>query len=148
MTLILPRLRRDEALLEKSGGANIQLQRYWQRVVEAAEAQDASIQMMMAQIFAIIAPRARRTLTASGNAVATDYLLLVDATAGAVTVTLPAAADSDGAYIITKKIDASANAVTVDGNGAETIDGAANIALAAQYDAVTVFCDGSTWWII
>ncbi len=148
MTLILPRLRRDEALLEKSGGANIQLQRYWQRVVEAAEAQDASIQMMMAQIFAIIAPRARRTLTASGNAVATDYLLLVDATAGAVTVTLPAAADSDGAYIITKKIDASANAVTLDANASETIDGATTLPILAQYDAATLACDGTAWYIV
>lgn len=146
--MILPRLRRDEPLLEKSGGANIQLQRYWQRVVEAAEAQDVSIQLMVGQIFALLARFNHRTLTATGDALATDYLILVDATAGAVTVTLPVAANSNAAMIVVKKIDAGANAVTVDANGAETIDGAANVALAAQYDAVTVFCDGSEWWII
>lgn len=148
MTLILPRLRRDEALLEKSGGANIQLQRYWQRVVEAAEAQDASIQLMMAQIFAIIAPFARRTADATGDILASDYLVLGDATAGNITLTLPAVADSDGARYIVKKIDASANHVIVEGNGAETIDGAANVEIKHQYDSLSVVCDGSVWWII
>ena len=47
-----------------------------------------------------------------------------------------------------KKIDASGNAVTIDGNGAETIDGAATQTLGAQYDSMTVFCDGTGWHII
>lgn len=89
-----------------------------------------------------------RTLTATGSAGASDYLLLVNATAGAVTVNLPAAANSNGVYLIVKKTDASVNAVTVDANGAETIDGAATQVITAQYDAVTVFCDGSGWWIV
>lgn len=89
-----------------------------------------------------------RTLTATGAALASDYLLLVNATAGAVTVNLPAAASSNGVYLIVKKTDASVNAVTVDADGAETIDGAATQVLSAQYDAVTVFCDGSGWWIV
>jgi len=98
-------------------------------------------------IGALEAPFAVRTLTVTGAALVTDYLLLVDATAGAVTVNLPAVADSEGAYIIVKKTDASVNAVTVDADGAETIDGAATQVLTAQYDAVTVLCDGSAWWI-
>ena len=89
-----------------------------------------------------------RSVTASATALATDYLILVDATAGAVTVTLPAASGARGALIVVKKTDASANAVTVDADGAETIDGAATTALPAQYDAVTVACDGSQWWIV
>lgn len=148
MTLTLPRLRRDEVLLEKSGGANIQLQRYWQRVVEAAEAQDASIQTMMAQIFAIIAPFSTRTLDADAALTTADYLVLGDATAAAITLTLPAASASNGAYIITKKIDAGANHVIVAAAGSDTIDGAATVEVKHQYDVATVACDGSAWWIV
>ena len=89
-----------------------------------------------------------RTVAASVTALATDFLILADATAGALTVTLPPAASSRGAMIVTKKTDVSANAVTVAGDGSDTIDGAASVSLASQYDAVTVACDGSGWWIV
>ena len=89
-----------------------------------------------------------RTITATGSATTSDYLILVDATAGAVTVNLPAAADSAGAFIVVKKTDAGGNAVTVDANASETIDGATTRALAAQYDAITIACDGTAWWIL
>jgi hypothetical protein len=103
---------------------------------------------LIRNVNALQAPFARRTLTAPGAAVAADYLLLADATAGAVSVGLPAAAAADGAVIVVKKIDASANAVTLDADGAETIDGVATQTLTAQYDAVTVVCDGVAWWIV
>lgn len=72
-------------------------------------------------------------------------ICLVDATGGAVTITLPTAAGKPGRTYTVKKIDASANAVTVDGDGSETIDGAANVSLAAQWDSVRLFSDGTNW---
>jgi len=92
--------------------------------------------------------RAAREIDATTSATIGDYLILVDASAAAVTVNLPAAASSADALIVVKKIDASANAVTIDADGAETIDGATTQALAAQYDALTVFCNGARWWIV
>lgn len=89
-----------------------------------------------------------RTITATGSPTANDYLLIVDATAGAVTVNLPAAASSTGRVLQCKKKDASANAMTLDGNGAETIDGAATLSTTTQYAAFTVACDGTEWWIL
>lgn len=89
-----------------------------------------------------------RAITATGGTNADDYLILVDATAGAVTVNLPAAASSEGRVLVVKKTDVSVNAVTLDPNAAETIDGAATQALAAQWDALTVACDGAGWLII
>jgi hypothetical protein len=74
-------------------------------------------------------------------------VLLCDASGGAFTVTLPAAATVSGSSISVKKSDASANAVTVDGNAAETIDGAATLALSTQYEAVTLWSDGTNWWV-
>lgn len=70
-----------------------------------------------------------------------------DATAGAITITLPPAFGNTGRQITIKKIDASANYVTVDGNGAETIEGSASYDLTVQGEYLTVACDGSGWWI-
>lgn len=86
------------------------------------------------------------TKTTTYTAVAGD-VLLCDASGGAFTVTLPAAATVSGSSISVKKSDASANAVTIDGAGAETIDGAATLALSTQYEAVTLWSDGTSWWV-
>lgn len=72
----------------------------------------------------------------------------VDATAGAITITLPDPTDIAGQLHIVKKIDASANAVTIVSTGATGIDGVASIALAAQWDAVQVMAVGTTWYIV
>ncbi|CAB4190131.1 hypothetical protein UFOVP1288_39 [uncultured Caudovirales phage] len=90
---------------------------------------------------------APRTVTAAYAVDPNDTEIFVNATTAPVTVSLPAAADNSGRTLTVKKIDSSGNAVTLDGNGAETIDGAATKALATQYYALTVTCDGTTWWI-
>lgn len=87
-----------------------------------------------------------RTITASGNVAGSDVMILADATSAAITLSLPAAVASKGKRLIVKKIDASANAITIDPSGTETIDGAATVSLSAQYQSVTIVCDGSTWW--
>jgi len=78
---------------------------------------------------------------------ATDSLILVDASSAAVTVNLIAVASHNGAPVTIKKIDGSGNAVTIDGNAAETIDGATTNVLASQYDSVTIQSDGTQWWV-
>ena len=89
-----------------------------------------------------------RAVTATTTATSADYLILADATLGAVTVNLPAAADNAGLTIIVKKTDASVNAVVLDPNASETIDGAATKSTTTQYARFVVVCDGSTWWVI
>ena len=70
----------------------------------------------------------------------------VDATAGAVTLTLTAAATmADGFWCYVRKADSSVNVVTIDPNAAETINGAATLALSTQYDMRLIVCDGATW---
>lgn len=86
--------------------------------------------------------------TANYTATTSDFMILVDATSGAVTITLPAAASSAGMVVGVKKIDSSGNAVTVDGNASETIDDATTVSLAAQYDTAFLICDGTEWWKI
>jgi len=81
------------------------------------------------------------------SAVSGDVILW-DATAGAKTVNLPAAASNTNVKIDVKKLDSSGNAITIDGNASETIDGATTITLTTQYESVTLFCDGFNWHII
>ncbi len=73
---------------------------------------------------------------------ATDWTILVNATGGAVTVTLPT--PTSGRLLCVKKTDASANAVTLTG----TIDGVVNPTLAAQYSTKVIQGDGSAWWAL
>lgn len=85
------------------------------------------------------------TITANYSATNSDHWIFVDATAGAVTVTLPAATDITHSLGI-KKIDASANAVTVQRAGADLIEGSASTSLAAQWNSVLVMSDGVSIW--
>lgn len=72
----------------------------------------------------------------------------VDATAGAKTVTIPAASSNKGVTFTIKKKDVSANAVTVVRTGSDTFDGATSVSLASQYDSTTIYSDGANWWIM
>ncbi len=86
--------------------------------------------------------------TANYTATVNDYVILVDASGGAVTITLPAASTVSGRLYNIKKTDSSANAVILDGNAAETVDGSATISTTTQYQSFTVVCDGTQWWVI
>ncbi len=86
--------------------------------------------------------------TADYTAAATDHVILVDASGGAVRITLPAASGATGREYQIKKTDASANNVIIDGNASETIDGSTTVSFNAQYQSYMIVCDGSTWWII
>lgn len=77
-------------------------------------------------------------IATSGTASATAGLILVDATAGAVAVTLPDAEASNYWRVTIKKIDPSANAVTITAAGTDLIDGAATKVLATQYASCTI----------
>jgi hypothetical protein len=77
---------------------------------------------------------------------ATDEVILVNASGGAVTVNLPAAASFSGRVLAIKKTDSSANVVTIDGNASETIEGALTRKLTFQYDRIQIASDGTNWF--
>jgi len=83
---------------------------------------------------------AAATLTTAGAEVQT-----IDASGGAISITLPATT-TPGVRFVIKKTDASANAVTVVG----TIDGATNYSLATQYQYVSIISTGTSgvWFIV
>jgi hypothetical protein len=80
----------------------------------------------------------------------TNYVVLVDASGGPVTVTLPLAALMNGRSVTVKKIDTSANLVTVAAPGGNTVEAIASITLGAGSfrEGVELVNDGATaWWI-
>jgi hypothetical protein len=77
-----------------------------------------------------------------------DSIILVDATAGNVTVTLQAALQWEQKRLIVKKIDASVNTVTIDANSTELIDGAATKVISTQYTSHEFTSQGGAVWII
>lgn len=79
---------------------------------------------------------------------AAHYMVDVDASGGAKTITLPTAVAINGRVYVIRKSDSSGNAVTIDGDGGETINGAGTKALAAQYDTYTIISNGTGWDII
>jgi hypothetical protein len=65
------------------------------------------------------------------------------------TITLPPAADCKGIWFCFIKNSADAEIITLDGNGSETIDGNATITtMDADYDTITILCDGTEWFIV
>jgi hypothetical protein len=75
-----------------------------------------------------------------------DFSADVDATAGAVTLTLPAASKYYGKVYMISKRDASANAVNIAADGVDTINGSATASIAFQYNSFILQSDGVSEW--
>lgn len=86
------------------------------------------------------------TVTGNTTLDTTHHTVLVDATSGAVTLTLPAVASSTRRVYNIKKIDSSVNAVVVDPAGAELIDDQSSVSIQSQWNAITLHCNGSVWY--
>jgi hypothetical protein len=82
----------------------------------------------------------------------THHTLLVDATSGNKTITLPVASATNvnGRYYVVIKSDSSANTVTVTRAGSDTIEGATTVVLTAQYQKTKLqaYGAGSIWYIL
>lgn len=90
------------------------------------------------------------TKTSDATLLTTETVVLADASAGAITLTLPAASGvTPRTLYFIKKIDSAlANLVTIDGNGAETIDGSLTITLAHRGEGVVLQTDGTNWQVL
>lgn len=88
------------------------------------------------------------TKTTTATLTISERTVPCDATAGAFTVSLPAASTCAGLEYVVKKIDSSGNAITIDGSGSETIDGATTYSLASQYKYVIIHSNGTGWWVV
>jgi len=83
------------------------------------------------------------TITATTVISARSGTILVDTTAGNVTVTLPA----NGLTYRIKRITGGTNTLTV-ATAAGNIDNAATASIKNQYESVTLKSDGTDYWIV
>lgn len=86
--------------------------------------------------------------TADQTLTSANEVVLVDASASAITITLPAVASSSGQLFTIKKTDSTTNDVIIDGNASEEIAGATTKVLQIQDHIVTLLCNGTEWIIL
>ena len=90
--------------------------------------------------------KTQKTVTGDTTLTESDYVVLVDATSGAVTITLPDAdAVNSGRSFIIMKIDSSSNNVTISGDA--NINGSASLVLSSQYDVNEILSNQTQWYI-
>jgi hypothetical protein len=86
----------------------------------------------------------RKVRSSSSNVTLDDDHVCI--AGGAITVTLPAAAN--GREVVVKHAAAANQVVTIATPSSETIDGGASYALDIQYSSVTLISDGTNWFIL
>lgn len=93
---------------------------------------------------------ATQVTTVSANTTLTvdHHAVLVNASGGNRTITLPDATACSGRQYIIKKIDSSANTVTISAQTGQTIDGQSSVVLSTQYQFIKVVSDGQNWFKI
>ena len=84
-------------------------------------------------------------VSASDTVTDSQFFVIVDSTAGNVTMTLPLAANcKDKQFCFKKKV--AGNSMIISANTSDTIEGAATITKNNRYDTVYVVSDGQTTW--
>jgi YVTN family beta-propeller protein len=95
-----------------------------------------------------ITPDAVSVSSAYTPVICADGTVLVDTSAGSVTITLPTAVYSGDCPVTIKKMSA-ANTMNIATTSSQTIDGSAStIPVTVQYEAVTVMSDGTNWTVV
>lgn len=89
-----------------------------------------------------------RSLTASATLALTDDIVRCDATAGDITVTLPAAATALGKRFTIKATNIDDHLTWVKGDGSELIDFDNMYQGLSTGESLTVFCNGTSWDVI
>lgn len=89
------------------------------------------------------------TVTSDYTALSTDQVILVDATSGPITITLPAT-HADGLHYEIKDKNGLAlvDTITIISQDGDTIDGITSIVLTNTYQSVTVVSDGTNWFVV
>ena len=103
---------------------------------------DISPQDMRDLVVSVVNNRAIRTVTEGFTPGADDDLILADSTAGAITITLPAAASFPRKVYTFRRI-AGANDVLISPPGGQEIDAASG-----RYAPCTVISNGTQWYFV
>ncbi len=88
-------------------------------------------------------------VASSRNTTSADFYIGVSSDDGAITITLDTDNVAPGRTFHIKDEDgnAASNNITIDTEASETIDGAADYSITTNYAAITLYCDGTNWFI-
>lgn len=136
----------EEALPDIPQDASPELQAWMDELQSALTEHMTVVSRSLRAVQAYVA-RPPQTIQTSYTATDEDSYIFADATAVAITISLPPAADVPYHIFTVKRLNSGANSVTIDADGSETIDGALTFVLGTQYHAVRIFSDGTEWWI-
>jgi len=78
----------------------------------------------------------------------TDHTVLVNASSGPITVTLPDATMCSGQVFLVKKVDSTKNYAIIDTLASQTLDGSLTYSISRQYFSLTIQSDGTNFYII
>ena len=154
MSLRLPRFLRSLPLTESNGTPTLAFHQWWDTTLRQIENSVSDIELALAVAGVALdgggalPPMNVRTVTASEALSASDTLVLADATAANVTLSLPPAASEEGRELIIKKISDPPNSVIVTPNGSEAIDGNPGVTLSVKNEVVHIVSNGTGWWVI
>ena len=154
MSTKLPRFLRNMPLVESNGTPTLTYHQWWDTTLKQIEAALKDIELALLAVGVALdgggrlPPMNVRTVTASEALSSVDTLVLADATAGDILISLPPAASEKGREIIVKKISDPPHSVTLDPNGSEEIDGNPNATLNVKNQTIHIVSDGTAWWII
>lgn len=97
---------------------------------------------------ALIVDKDVQTVTTNYTALQTDWIIFVDASSWAITITLPATSWVDRVGIVIKKVDSSWNSVTIATPWSETIDNASTSVLNTPFQSQSIGTDWTNYFIL
>lgn len=139
-----------DRLIEAGSGATTDLlaRPPWTEVTLVDDTRETDLDEFMADLGYVPDTTGPVVVVTVDHIMGTESIVLVDATAGSVDVTIPLMAARFGDELVVMKIDASANAVTVLPSGGDTIEGQPLQIFTMQGQSFRIFGDdaGGTNW--
>lgn len=112
------------------------------------DAIDVEYSNLEATAESIIVEKDVTTVSTNYTALISDRVILVNASAGDVTITLPEISELDSIWISIKKIDISWNIVNIVTPNSETIDNETSIDILAPYQSRSILSDWINYFVI
>ena len=92
------------------------------------------------------AKRSRTAAAVTTTSTISSDINLVTTSGSNKTLTLPSV--STGQIVYVKKVDSGTGNVIIQRGGSATIDGATTVSLYAQFESMTLACDGTNWHVV
>jgi hypothetical protein len=129
-------LRYNSSEIQMSNGVS------WQNLVRSA-----SLTSILSNYTLLDGSNTGITTVTSNTTLGSQRDVLVDATSGNITITLPLASSNSGRQYRIKKIDSSSNTVTIARTSSDTIDGATSQVISSQWVSLSPRSNGTNWFL-